>query len=106
MDVAMSLQWIEQTRAEFRGLRTQAERALAQVDDAAFFETADQESNSLALIVNLASMLSKRQQNITDIKESLLPILFWCGVICGLIALTNVSTAVLLFVTCMLIMLI
>lgn len=47
----MSLEWIEQTRVEFRGLRTQAERALAQVDDAAFFETADQESNSLALIV-------------------------------------------------------
>jgi cell division protein FtsW len=59
---------------------------------------------SLALIVNLASMLSKRQQNIDDIKESLIPILFWCGVICGLIALTNLSTAVLLLVTCMLIM--
>ena len=59
---------------------------------------------SLALIVNLASMLSKRQQNIDDIKESLIPILFWCGVICGLIALTNLSTAVLLFLTCMLIM--
>ena len=59
---------------------------------------------SLALIVNLASMLSKRQQNISDIKESLLPILFWCGVICGLIALTNLSTAVLLLITCMLIM--
>ncbi len=59
---------------------------------------------SLALIVNLASMLSKRQQNITDIKESLIPILFWCGVICGLIALTNLSTAALLLVTCMLIM--
>lgn len=59
---------------------------------------------SLALIVNLASMLSKRQQNISDIKESLLPILFWCGMICGLIALTNLSTAVLLFITCMLIM--
>lgn len=59
---------------------------------------------SLALIVNLASMLSKRQQNISDIKESLLPILFWCGVICGLIALTNLSSAVLLFITCMLIM--
>jgi cell division protein FtsW len=58
----------------------------------------------LALIVNLASMLSKRQQNIDDIKESLIPILFWCGVICGLIALTNLSTAVLLFLTCMLIM--
>jgi cell division protein FtsW len=59
---------------------------------------------SLALIVNLASMLAKRQQNIDDIKESLIPILFWCGIICGLIALTNLSTAVLLLITCMLIM--
>jgi cell division protein FtsW len=59
---------------------------------------------SLALIVNLASMLAKRQQNIEDIKESLIPILFWCGMICGLIALTNLSTAVLLLITCMLIM--
>src|SRR6478752_2025155 len=59
---------------------------------------------SLALIINLASMLSKRQQNIDDIKESLIPILFWCGSICGLIALTNLSTAVLLLITCMLIM--
>ncbi len=59
---------------------------------------------SLALIVNLASMLSKSQQNIDDIKASLIPILFWCGVICGLIALTNLSTAVLLLITCMLIM--
>jgi cell division protein FtsW len=59
---------------------------------------------SLALIINLASMLSKRQQNIDDIKESLIPILIWCGVICGLIALTNLSTAVLLLSTCFLIM--
>lgn len=59
---------------------------------------------SLALIVNLASMLAKRQQHIDDIKESLIPILFWCGVTCGLIALTNMSTAVLLLLTCMLIM--
>lgn len=59
---------------------------------------------SLALIVNLASMLSKRQQNIDDIKESLIPILFWSGMICGLIALTNLSTAILLLITCMLIM--
>lgn len=59
---------------------------------------------SLALIVNLASMLAKRQQNIDDIRESLFPILFWCGVICGLIALTNFSTAILLLITCLLIM--
>ena len=59
---------------------------------------------SLALIIHLASMLSKKQQNIDDIRESLIPILIWSGVICGLIALTNLSTAVLLFATCMLIM--
>lgn len=59
---------------------------------------------SLALIINLASMLSKKQQNIDDIKESLIPLLIWCGVICGLIALTNISTAVLLFATCALVM--
>jgi cell division protein FtsW len=59
---------------------------------------------SLALIINLASMLSKKQQNIEDIKEALIPVLIWCGVICGLIALTNLSTAILLFATCMLIM--
>lgn len=59
---------------------------------------------SLALIINLASMLSKKQQQIDDIKESLIPMLMWCGVICGLIGLTNISTAVLLFATCVLIM--
>ena len=59
---------------------------------------------SLALITSLASMLSKRQQNIEDFKESFIPILIWCGVICGLIALTNLSSAILLFATCMLIM--
>lgn len=58
----------------------------------------------LALIASLAAMLSKRQQNIDDFKESFIPILIWCGVICGLIALTNYSTAVLLFATCMLLM--
>ncbi len=59
---------------------------------------------SLALIINLASMLSKKQQNIDDVKEALIPVLIWCGVICGLIALTNLSTAMLLFATCMLVM--
>jgi cell division protein FtsW len=59
---------------------------------------------SLALIINLAGMLSRRQQNIDDVKEALIPMLMWCGVICGLIALTNLSTAILLFATCMLIM--
>ncbi|MTI32859.1 FtsW/RodA/SpoVE family cell cycle protein [Xanthovirga aplysinae] len=58
----------------------------------------------LALITNLASMLSKRQQNIADFKEALLPMLLWCGLIVGLIAMTDVSTASLLMITCFLLM--
>jgi cell division protein FtsW len=71
-----------------------------------FINTSFQPSDfaSLALIINLASMLSKKQQNIEDIKDSLIPMLIWCGVICGLIALTNLSTAILLFATCVLVM--
>lgn len=58
----------------------------------------------MALIAGLAGMLAKRQQNITSIKDSLLPMLLWCGAICGLIAMTNISTAILLFLTCMLLL--
>ena len=54
----------------------------------------------LALITQMASLLARRQQNIKDFKESLVPILLWCGLICGLIAMTNLSTALLLLVTC------
>jgi cell division protein FtsW len=58
----------------------------------------------LALIANLASMLAKRQANIEDFKGSFIPIVMWCGVICGLIALSNLSTAMILFSTCLLLM--
>jgi cell division protein FtsW len=60
----------------------------------------------LALIANVAAMLAKRQSKITSAnwKESLLPILIWTGLICGLIALSNVSTAAMLLVTCILLM--
>ena len=47
----MTVEWIEQARLEFRGLQAQAARALAQVDDGGFFQTPDDQSNSLALIV-------------------------------------------------------
>ena len=36
-----------------------------------------------ALFSSLASMLAKRQQNIADIKETLIPLLLWVGGICG-----------------------
>ncbi len=58
----------------------------------------------LALLVTLASMLSKRQQSIDDFQKAIIPMLIWIGAICGLIAMTNISTAVLLFGTCMLVL--
>jgi cell division protein FtsW len=58
----------------------------------------------LALIAHLATMLSKRQQNIENIQESLVPMMVWVGVICGLIAVNNFSTSFVVFVTAMLVM--
>ncbi|TXK44473.1 cell division protein FtsW [Pontibacter qinzhouensis] len=58
----------------------------------------------LALISYLASMLSKRQDKLDSIKHTLGPIFAWTIAICGLIALSNTSTAVLLFITCLLLM--
>jgi len=58
----------------------------------------------LALIVSLAGMLAKRQENIEDFQKAVIPMLIWIGIICGLIAMSNFSTAILLFGTCMLIL--
>ncbi|MFT4737333.1 MAG: cell division protein FtsW [Cyclobacteriaceae bacterium] len=59
---------------------------------------------TLALLITLATMLSKRQNQLDDFKQSVIPMLVWIGVICGLIAMTNISTAALLFVTCTLVL--
>jgi len=58
----------------------------------------------LALISALAAMLARRQNNIKDFKATFLPIIFAIGLICLLIALANMSTAILLLLTCLLIM--
>jgi len=58
----------------------------------------------LALIASLASMLAKKQQDIADFQKALVPMLLWIGTICGLIAMADLSSAVLLFATCMLLM--
>ncbi len=58
----------------------------------------------LALLVTLTSMLSKKQQDIKNFQKSIIPMLLWVGLICGLIAMTNISTAILLFLTCMLVL--
>lgn len=58
----------------------------------------------LSLIAGIAAMLAKRQQNIDDVKSTLIPMLVWSGTICGLIAMADLSTAIMLFATVMLIM--
>lgn len=56
----------------------------------------------LALITNMASMLWKRQRNIHEFNKAIIPLLIWTGIVCGLIGVTDISTASLLFVTIML----
>ncbi|GAB3014226.1 FtsW/RodA/SpoVE family cell cycle protein [uncultured Cyclobacterium sp.] len=58
----------------------------------------------LALISAVAGMLAKRQRRITDIKGTFIPIIIWIGTICLLIAIANMSTAVMLLSTCLLLM--
>ncbi len=58
----------------------------------------------LSLIAGIAAMLAKKQQNIEDFKTTLIPMLVWSGTICGLIAMADLSTAIMLFATVMLIM--
>lgn len=57
-----------------------------------------------ALIANVASMLSKRQMSMDEFQRAVLPVFFWCAVICMLIALSDLSTSVMLLCTCLLIM--
>lgn len=58
----------------------------------------------LALVAALAAMLAKRQNNIKDFKNTFIPIIIAIGIICCLIAMANMSTAILLLLTCLLIM--
>lgn len=64
-----------------------------------------------ALISYISSILAKNQnlidsKNIDDLKRIYIPLLAWIGVICGLILLTNASNGLVLFSTCMLLMVI
>ncbi|MFM2374984.1 MAG: hypothetical protein RLZZ165_80 [Bacteroidota bacterium] len=53
----------------------------------------------VALLIHLAKMLTQKQEVIKDFKEAFLPTITWVVVICGLIAPANLSTAMLLFAT-------
>jgi cell division protein FtsW len=66
------------------------------------FQTSD--LAKLALIMYTARMLARKQDNIKDLKKSTIPIILPAVVICLLIAPANLSTAAVLFSTCLLIM--
>ncbi|HEY8548949.1 MAG TPA: DUF1572 family protein [Vicinamibacterales bacterium] len=58
---------LEELRGEFGRLKVQAERALAQVDDEAFFAAIDPDSNSLAVLVkHVANNLKSRWTDFLD----------------------------------------
>ncbi len=58
----------------------------------------------LALIVYVADALTYKQEYITSFKDAFLPIIIPVIVICGLIAPANLSTALILFSTCLILM--
>ncbi len=64
------------------------------------FQTSD--VGKLAIFMYVSRQLSKRQHVITDLKKGFLPIIIPVGVICVLIMPANMSTALLLGASCML----
>jgi cell division protein FtsW len=60
----------------------------------------------LSLIAFLASRLAKMQHNPSEINKDFLQIIFAIAGVCGFIALANMSNAIMLAITCFLIMLI
>lgn len=66
------------------------------------FQTSD--LAKLALIMYTARFLAKKQDAIKDFKTGFLPIILTIGGVCALIAPADLSSAVVLFLTCLLIM--
>lgn len=66
------------------------------------FQTSD--FARMALIVFVARSISKKQDFIKDFNSAFLPIIVPVVIVCGLIAPADLSTAALLFVTCVLMM--
>src|ERR1043166_5761830 len=66
------------------------------------FQTSD--IAKVALIMYVARELSRRQDDIKDWKKGFLPILLHIAITCMLIAPSNLSTAIILFCTCIVVM--
>lgn len=63
------------------------------------FQTSD--FAKLALIIYVAREITKKQEYITDFKSAFIPLIIPVLIVCGLIAPADLSTALLLFTTCM-----
>lgn len=68
------------------------------------FQTSD--LAKFSLIMFIARVLSKNQDNIGDFKKAFVPIIIAVGIVCALIAPANLSTAAVLFGTSILLMII
>ena len=66
------------------------------------FQTSD--LAKLTLIVYIARLLTKKQDQIKDFKSAFVPLMLPILIVCGLILPSNFSTAALLFVTCLVLM--
>lgn len=66
------------------------------------FQTSD--LAKLALIMYVARVLSKKQENIKDFKDAFLPVILPILLVCGLILPANFSTAAILFTTSVIIL--
>ena len=58
----------------------------------------------LMLFIHIAGVLSKHQRDDKELQAAMVPILFWCATICGLIALSDLSSAILIACTVILMM--
>ncbi len=59
----------------------------------------------IALVTSLATMLARRTKvNYKENPFQLISMLFFCGIICGFIAISNVSSAIMLLMTCFVIL--
>lgn len=68
----------------------------------ASFQTSD--LAKLALVTYIARLLSKKQEQIKELRGAFIPLLLPIFVICGLILPANFSTAALLFLTCLILL--
>jgi len=66
------------------------------------FQTSD--LAKLALIMYISRLLSRKQDQIKDFKKGFLPVILPVAVVCLLIAPANLSTALLIGATCMMLM--